>query len=462
MFYKPVRVVGVPEVTTEKQPRLLRFEALLKKDYTDTIIQVFPYEEAVTDIGTKIRIVDSPNNVEVKFIKGILTNPPEVSLENVTYDIDFVAETPNLDELTPGKKYIFDAIPIPKHKVAYKRGMQLYIVGFKEHDKNTVRVTRKDIEKFKEHAGDLDWFINSFAPNIIPVNKETYLMKLAMAVALVRGSLENERNEIHTLIIGDPSVGKTDIAKYILEVDPGSTYVSGRRASGVGLTVAVVRENGRWVTKIGKIPYANGHVAIIDEFDKISDEDRGMLYEVLKNGRITVSKAGVKQVIPAKTSVIGLANPLYGSVRDKDIHRLLQELDLKPALVSRFDVVLIVPDTVDEEVDRKIARAMIERFRGNTVDRVKNTETMKKFIAYVRNLKVEIPDEIIDYIMEKFLTLRKITQNERYRFTRRNLAGILRVATAIAKLRQSTVLTKEDIDLAFEMIENTLSIQIGQ
>jgi replicative DNA helicase Mcm (EC 3.6.1.-) len=229
-----------------------------------------------------------------------------------------------------------------------------------------IEVTPEEEQKIKELAKDPHIFekiAKSIAPSIYGYDE----IKKALALQLFGGTPDKKlvdggpiRSDIHILLIGDPGSAKTRLLQAVTSIVPKGIYVSGKSTSSAGLTAAAERDEfaeGGWTLKAGALVLGSGGEVSIDEFDKISDEDKSALLEALESQTISIAKAGIVAKFNAKASVLAAANPKYGRF-DKNQYPA-EQFDIPPALLSRFDLIFPIMDVLDEEQDKKIARHIL-------------------------------------------------------------------------------------------------------
>jgi len=191
-------------------------------------------------------------------------------------------------------------------------------------------------------------------------------VKRALALALFGGQAKEigerhrTRGDINVLILGDPGMAKSQFLKYLEKVAPRAVYTTGKGASAVGLTAAVHRDpvSREWTLEGGALVLADQGVCLIDEFDKMNDQDRTSIHEAMEQQSISISKAGIVTTLQARCAVIAAANPTKG--RYDPAVSFMENVDLTEPILSRFDVLCVVRDVVDPSADEQLADFVVQ------------------------------------------------------------------------------------------------------
>merc|ERR1719262_766592 len=199
-------------------------------------------------------------------------------------------------------------------------------------------------------------FIASMAPSIYGMQH----VKTAIALSMMGGQRKEAagkhriRGDINTLIVGDPGLAKSQFLKYVEQTFPKAVYTTGKGASAVGLTAALTRdENGEWSLEGGAMVLADDGICLIDEFDKMNDQDRTSLHEAMEQQSISISKAGIVATLQARCAVVAVANPTQG--RYDPTRSFAQNVNLSDPILSRFDVMCVIRDESDPVKDERLA-----------------------------------------------------------------------------------------------------------
>ncbi|KAL5348442.1 MCM DNA helicase complex subunit [Pseudogymnoascus australis] len=357
----------------------------------------------------------------------------------------------------------------------------------------------RNINKISKKKNLFELLSQSLAPSIYG---HDYIKKaiLLMLLSGMEKNLENGthlRGDINILMVGDPSTAKSQLLRFVLNTAPLAIATTGRGSSGVGLTAAVTtdQETGERRLEAGAMVLADRGVVCIDEFDKMSDIDRVAIHEVMEQQTVTIAKAGIHTSLNARCSVLAAANPIYGQYdTHKDPHK---NINLPDSLLSRFDLLFIVTDDIEDKRDRLVSEHVLRMHRyrqpgteegapvresggqtlgvgiandasagaptdvyekfdvmlhsGVTLTRGKGANKrievlsipfVKKYIQYAKSrIKPQLGQEAMQRIIDVYVSLRNddMVGNQRKTspMTVRTLETLIRLATAHAKARLS-------------------------
>ena len=181
--------------------------------------------------------------------------------------------------------------------------------------------------------------------------------------------------------MGDPGVAKSQLLSFISALSPRGRFATGGGVSGAGLTAAAVRDafgDGRFALEAGVLPLSDRGLAAIDEFDKISPDDKRMMHPAMEQQKVHVAKGGITATLHSRCSILAAANPKEGRFTKRGINtsviRSFKETGLPPPLASRFDIIWMIRDEVRIHDDERIARHILDnRTTGKSEAQLENT-----------------------------------------------------------------------------------------
>jgi len=266
------------------------------------------------------------------------------------------------------------------------------------------------------------------------------------------------RGELNILLCGDPGTSKSQMLQYVHKIAPRGIYTSGKGSSAVGLTAYIAKdpETDQHVLESGALVLSDGGICCIDEFDKMSDSTRSILHEVMEQQTVSVAKAGIICTLNARTSILASANPVHS--RYERTLSVVENIDLPPTLLSRFDLIFIILDIPRESNDRKLAAHLTSLYQQRPPKPSKgaiNIELLSAYISYAREkIHPKLTDAASNELVASYVEMRKAGQGTRtITATPRQLESMIRLSEALAKMRLSQVVEKRDIDEAVRLIK---------
>ncbi|EAQ85765.1 hypothetical protein CHGG_07018 [Chaetomium globosum CBS 148.51] len=332
----------------------------------------------------------------------------------------------------------------------------------KSHDQLAgFRMTEEDEHKIRQLSKDphiVDKIVNSIAPS-----------------------------DINVLLLGDPGTAKSQVLKYVEKTAHRAVFATGQGASAVGLTASVRRDplTSEWTLEGGALVLADKGTCLIDEFDKMNDQDRTSIHEAMEQQTISISKAGIVTTLQARCGIIAAANPIGG--RYNSTIPFSANVELTEPILSRFDILCVVRDTVEPEEDERLARFIVGSHsrshpmtnhhtqgtaasNGDSMDvEADSARTDTQSTAAERNKEGEIPQELLrkyilyardrcspklyhmdeDKVARLFADMRRESlATGAYPITVRHLEAIIRISEAFCRMRLSEYCTSQDIDRA--------------
>ncbi len=379
-------------------------------------------------------------------------------------------------------------------------------------DTSQLTFSPQDVRMIKE-LGTRPDILSILGRSLSPSIHGHAVIKKALALQLLSGCEKNLKNgthlrgDINILMVGDPSTAKSQLLRSAMTIAPLAVSTSGKGSSGVGLTAAVTSDpdtNERRL-EAGAMVLADRGLVCVDEFDKMSENDRVAIHEAMEQQTVTIAKAGIHASLNARCSVLAAANPVFGQYdRSK---RIQENIGLPDSLLSRFDLLFVVLDHMDPETDRKIANHVIlgHRYRsdhgaaGHDSDydddddsedelddeqRVHSVwqrnrhsshhgafgeedphsndilqhDFLRKYLHFAKNrVKPELTENAREFIANRYAEMRCKQDERTLPVTARTLETVIRLASAHAKARLSHIVEAEpDCEIAMDILSYAL------
>ena len=368
---------------------------------------------------------------------------------------------------------VVNEIPIPLktggQSTTYDLAIECNSVEAQQEDFINLEVTTEEEKKIKELASRSDIYerlIDSIAPSIYGYRKikEAIVLQLFGGVKKIRDDKTVTRGDIHVFIVGDPGSGKSQLLKYVSYLAPKARYMAGKGSTAAGLTATVVRDEFMrgWALEAGALVLCNKGIAMLDELDKMSQEDTSAMHEALEQQTITIAKANIHATLRAETSVLAAANPKFG--RFNSFNPIPQQIQLPPALINRFDLIFTVQDIPSKDNDIRIASHILRLAKKADVSTSQDIsqKLLRQYIAYAKQTcSPVLTDGASEEIQKFYVDLRSTAIGlegdvKPIPISARQLEALVRLSEASAKIRLSKEVTREDAIRAVDILRTSL------
>lgn len=496
---KLIAIEGLVRTATEVRPKIVsaafqcqRCGYTFFKEQTGTKFedQNLKCQNQACDRGGPFKLVLSKSKfVDAQKIR-VQESPEELRGGEQPQTLDVELEDDLAGKIFPGDRVIVNGILKSYQRSTPQAGKSTYFDLFhkgistemKEQEFEEIDIDPEEEKIIIEMSKDPEIYEkikHSIAPSIFGYDD----VKEALALQLVSGFEKRLpdgariRGDIHILLVGDPGIAKSQLLRYMTKISPRGIYTSGKSSTSAGLTATAVKDelgDGRWTIEAGALVLADKGIAAVDEMDKMDNEDKSALHEAMEQQTISVAKAGVMASLKSRCSLLAAANPKLG--RFDKYEPIAPQINLTPALMSRFDLIFILTDDPDTNRDSKIAEHILKsNYAGELATQISwnpgisqedidsamivikpeiEPEMLRKYVAYIRKkIFPTLTDDVRERLRNYYVGLRSQGQdsNKPVPVTARQLEALVRLSEASARLRLSNKVTMEDAERAIRI-----------
>ncbi|KAJ2449202.1 DNA helicase mcm9 [Coemansia sp. RSA 2336] len=290
-----------------------------------------------------------------------------------------------------------------------------------------------------------------------------FYVKLAVMLVLISGVARSDdaglrvRGEAHLLLVGDPGTAKSQFLKYAAKLMPRAVLTTGIGSTSAGLTVTAVKDGPEWQLEAGALVLADRGLCCIDEFGSIRESEKSTILEAMEQQSISVAKAGIVCKLNARCSVLAAMNP-----RGKyDVGSSLTiNTALSTPLLSRFDLILVLLDTHNEQWDARVSSFLLNGSRQTENEASEDQwsfEKLQAYIAYVKTAFQPTTTPASEQVLTRYYQMQRQRDSlNAARTTIRLLESLIRLAQAHARLMFRNKVLLADAVMAVVLMESTM------
>lgn len=356
--------------------------------------------------------------------------------------------------------------------------------GTEQQDELDVEEHRSEVADWTSTDNPIEIFKRNIDPSLVVT--DGWDTALEMATVYLFGApridppgADTVRGDLHMLFVSDPGMNKSAFSEKLAELSPMAVKKDSEgMSSSVALTAAATQEgfgDDSWTIEPGALPKANNGHLILDEIDKGPDGFLNGIHSPLEGTQtLHVEKAGKETTLSTRCGFLALGNPVEGRVNQYD--PLAEQVDLHPALMSRFDLICAMSDTPDKEVDTEVASGVLDSIDESAriehgdleLSEAENVSgdvpraVMKAWVKIAREeIQPMMTPEAKDRLAEFYVDSRQLNgeNSDTTPVTARKLPSGWRISAAYARAEHSDKILKRHADRAVELSQQIIGQQ---